>query len=170
MDFLLILKSCLLKAATRLPRLIVQKIWPQDKLAKLILIDVRPRGYPLEISGRSPRGVRMYLRVWNMCHFPIHVESLTVEIWCNGILCHPLKFHERKTIPATHIEDFFLQGGENVATEEHFSAADTIPEAEITIKAQIDCGFCRIDLINNDKGFIRPKLTNVPKELLLKQA
>lgn len=147
------------------PAFLIRWYWTESRLNGRVIIDVRPRGDTLEFNGGEPSGVSVYLRVWNMAPFMVEIDRITVTIWCNGEVCQPLQHIEKVPVGPFSIANIYVRGGQGIDLEKKFSFLEQIPEATISIRADVNSAVRNFKIQNDDRGYLRPSMVNVSNEM-----
>jgi hypothetical protein len=151
------------------PAFLIRLYWTESRLGSRIFIDVKPRGDVLTFNGGEPSEVTVYLRVWNMLPFTVEVNCIRVTVWCSGEVCQPLQHDEKVPIKPFGVVDIYVRGGQGINLEKKFSSLQEIPEATVTIRADVNCAVRNFKIDNNDRAFLRASMVNVSNELRQKQ-
>lgn len=69
-----------------LPGFVLRKIFPKEKLANLIYIDIRPRCEPVTVNLGECASYTIWLQLINLSPFEVELDRGEFRFWCGGTI------------------------------------------------------------------------------------
>src|SRR5690606_24743884 len=98
-----------MQGVSHLPGWMLRWYYTENRLRRLMDIDVRPRGGQLDFHLGELPNVEMNLRLCNFAPLSLTLKQVTIEIW--GMAGQPLvlKWSERSKIEAQSFQDIYVR-------------------------------------------------------------
>ena len=144
---------------TWLPKFILERIFTRERLADLILVDVRPRHDYCTVNLGRPASFQLWMNFLNISPFDVEIDRAELKFYCSGTENKSLII-ERKQILAGKLMEYMFS--ENIGSEHARQIAENISSDQTSLELVVEFN-CRLHNFKKVTGRLeglRPKFIN----------
>ena len=145
---------------TWLPGFCLRRIFTKERMADLILVDVRPRHDYCTVNLGNSASFNLWVRIINLSAFDVELDRAELKFWCGGTN-HKSAILKKSTISAGEIVDHYFS--ENIADGQANQIRSNIGNLQTRIELDIEFN-CELHNFQKSTGSLeglRPRFLNV---------
>lgn len=151
---------------SKLPGFTIRLFYRPDRLRSRIEIDLRPRGESLTFDRGEAPYVSLWLTIRNGTPFPIDLDRMRVDLWCQGYRLGDLFFLDRTTIPKGASKDILIRGLSGARYGESLAEKNGRCVCSVHVRAEFESKVGRVIYETRQLEGIKPTLSNVSSSSL----
>lgn len=121
-----------------LPKFVLRKVFSADRMAGLVLVDVRPRHRSISVNLSAGGSFKVWFRLINMSPFEIEVDRAEIILQINGAKLKALRL-QRQKFSAGEVAEFFMEGDVSSVDCDHITEHTDIDNASIELHIDFNC-------------------------------
>jgi hypothetical protein len=121
-----------------LPNVILKRVFSEERMSGLVLVDVRPRHRSVTANLDTKGSFEIWFRLINMSPFEVEIDRAEIVLQINGSRSKAQKI-QKERFKAGQVAEFFIEGDINPADCDHIAKYAERDNSAIELHIDFNC-------------------------------